>query len=118
MMLFRTKGPTNHFQTKHSIQAVKRSGLCKFLFHLSLSKKMSKKKLKSILTIDFSTSLTKHLEKIFLKMISEFIKFVFKSKISIRTDFFETSIYCTSKGAGKNTSLNKLLSMLCIYVFI
>ena len=51
-------------------------------------------------------------------MISEFIKFVFKSKISIRTDFFETSIYCTSKGAGKNTLLNKLLSMQCIYVFI
>ena len=116
-MLFRTKGPTNHFQTKPSIQAVKRSGLCKILFHLSLSKKMSKK-LKSILTIDFSTSLIKHLKKIFLKMISEFIKFVFKSKISIRTDFFETSIYCTSKGAGKNTLLNKLLSMLCIYVFI
>ena len=60
-----------------------------------------KKKAKSISTFDFSTLYTTILHKLLLKVLSETINFVFKSKVRKRIGFSKTFIYWTSKGAGR-----------------
>ena len=60
-----------------------------------------KKKTKSIPTFDFNTLYTTILHKLLLKVLSETISFVFKSKVRKRIGFSKTFIYWTSKGAGR-----------------
>ena len=66
-----------------------------------LNKINVKKKAKSISTFDFSPLYTTILHKLLLKVLSEIINFVFKSKVRKRTGFSKTFIYWTSKGAGR-----------------
>ena len=66
-----------------------------------LNKINVKKKAKSISTFDFSTLYTAILHKLPLKVLSEIINFVFKSKVRKRIGFSKTLIYWTSKGAGR-----------------
>ena len=66
-----------------------------------LNKVNVKKKAKSISTFDFSTLCTTIPHKLFLKVLSEVINFVFKSKVRIRSGFSKTPICSTSKGAGR-----------------
>ena len=66
-----------------------------------LSKISVKKKAKSISTFDFSTLHTIILHKLLLKVLSEIINFVFKSKVRKRIGFSKTLIYWTSKDAGR-----------------
>ena len=68
---------------------------------------------KFISTFDFSTLYTTIPHNLLLKVLSEVIKFAFKSKVIKRIAFSITSIYRTSKGAEEDISLNKLLLMLC-----
>ena len=70
---------------------------------------------KSISTFDFSTLYMTIPHNLLLKVLSAVIKFVFKSKVTKRIAFSITCIYRTSKGAEEDTSLNKLLSMLCLF---
>ena len=66
-----------------------------------LNKINVKKKAKSISAFDFSTLHTTILHKLLLKVLSEIINFVFKSKVRKRIGFSKTFIYWTSKGAGR-----------------
>ena len=70
---------------------------------------------KSISTFDFSTLHTTIPHKLLLKVLSEVIKFVFKSKVTKRIAFSITPIYRTSKKAEEDTSLKKLLSIPCLF---
>ena len=72
-----------------------------FSIGTKLNKINVKKKAKSISTFDFSTLYTTILHKLLLKVLSEIIKFVFKSKVRKRIGFSKTFIYWTSKGAGR-----------------
>ena len=58
-----------------------------------LNKINVKKKAKSISTFDFSTLHTTILHKLLLKVFSEIINFVFKSKVRKRIGFSKTFIY-------------------------
>ena len=58
-------------------------------------------KKKSISTFDCSTLYTTILHKLLLKVPSEVINFFFKSKVRKCIGFSKTSIYWTSKGAGR-----------------
>ena len=58
-------------------------------------------KKKYISTFECSTLYTTILHKFLLKVSSEFIKFFFKSKVRKCIGFSKTSIYWTSKGAGR-----------------
>ena len=82
-----------------------------------------KKKAKSISTSDFSTLYTTIWHKLLLKVLSEVIKFVFKSKVTKRIAFSITSNYRTSKGAGrryftKQTLVNAISILIskCFYI--
>ena len=66
-----------------------------------LNKINAKKEAKSISTFDFSTLHTTTLHKLLLKVASEIINFVFKSKVRKRIGFPKTFVYWTSKGAGR-----------------
>ena len=96
------------------IQAVRNSGLCKILFPIAtkLNKINAQKKAKSISAFEFSMLYSTIPDKLLLKMLSEVINFVFKSKVRKRIGFSKTQIYWTSKGAGrryftKQTLINK-----------
>ena len=82
------------------IQAVRNSGLCKTLPIATMLNKINVKK-KSISTFDCSTLYTTILHKLLLKVLSEVINFFFKSKVRKCIGFSKTSIYWTSKGAGR-----------------
>ena len=66
-----------------------------------LNKISVKKKAKSISTFDFSTFYSAIPHKLLIKVLSEIINFVFKSKVRKRIGFSKTFIYWTSKGAGR-----------------
>ena len=66
-----------------------------------LNKINVKKKAKSISTFNFSNLHTTILHKLLLKVLSEIINFVFKSKVRKGISFSKTFIYWTSKGAGR-----------------
>ena len=77
-----------------------------------LNKINVKKKTKSISAYEFSILYTTIPDKLLLKVLSEVINFVFKSKVRERIGFSKTYIYWTSKGAGwryftKQTHINK-----------
>ena len=58
-------------------------------------------KKKSISTFQCSTFYTTTLDKLLIKVFSEVISFVFKSKVRQHIGFSKTSIYWTSKGVGR-----------------
>ena len=58
-------------------------------------------KKKSISTFDCSTLYTTILHKLLLKVLSEAINFFFKSKVRKCIGFSKTSIYWSSRGAGR-----------------
>ena len=58
-----------------------------------LNKTNAKKKAKSVSTFDFSTLYTTIPQKLLIKVLSEVINFVFKSKIIKHIGFSKTSIY-------------------------
>ena len=58
-------------------------------------------KKKSISTFECSTFYTTTLDKLLIKVLSEVISFVFKSKVRQHIGFSKTSIYWTSKGVGR-----------------
>ena len=66
-------------------------------------------KKKYISTFECSTLYTTILHKFLLKVSSEFIKFFFKSKVRKCIGFSKTSIYWTSKGAGRRHFTKKTL---------
>ena len=72
-----------------------------FLVVTKLNKINVKKKAKSVSTFDFTTLSTTISHKLPIKVFSEVIIFVFKSKIRTRIGFSKTSIYWTSEGAGR-----------------
>ena len=59
------------------------------------------KKAKSIPTFDFGTLYTTIPHELLIKLFSKVIKFDFKSQVRKRIGFSKTSIYCTSKEAGR-----------------
>ena len=61
----------------------------------------TRKGAKTISTNDFSTLYTTILHNFLIKVLSDIIYFVFKSKIPSKIGFSATSIYRTSKGLGK-----------------
>ena len=65
-----------------------------------LNKINFKKKAESISAFEFSILYTTIPDKLLLKVLSEVINFVFKSKVRERIGFSKTYIYWTSKGAG------------------
>ena len=72
-------------------------------------------KKKPISTFDCSTLYTTIRHRLLLKVLSEIINFAFKSKVRKRLGFSKTSIYWTSKGAGrryftKQTLVNAIFS--------
>ena len=64
-----------------------------------LNKINVKKKYSS--TFESSTFYTTTLDKLLIKMLSEFISFVLKSKVRQHIELSKTSIYWTFKGAGR-----------------
>ena len=67
-------------------------------------------KKKSISTFECSTFYTTTLDKLFIKVLSEVISFVFKSKVRQHIGFSKTSIYWTSsKGVGRRYFTKKTL---------
>ena len=66
-------------------------------------------KKKSISTFECSTFYTTTLDKLLIKVLSEVISFVFKSKVRQHIGFSKTSIYWTSKGAGRRHFTKKTL---------
>ena len=66
-------------------------------------------KKKSVSTFECSTFYTTTLDKLLIKMLSEVISFVFKSKVRQHIGFSKTSIYWTSKGAGRRYFTKKTL---------
>ena len=58
-------------------------------------------KKKSISTFECSTFYTTTLDKLLIKVLSEVISFVFKSKVRQHIGFSKTSIYWTSKDVGR-----------------
>ena len=66
-------------------------------------------KRKSISTFDCSTLYATILHKLLLKVPSEVINFFFKSKVRKCIGFSKTSIYWTSKGAGRRYFTKKTL---------
>ena len=96
------------------IQAVRNSGKCKIFSDWTMLNKIHVRKT-SILTFNCSTSYTTILHKLLLKVLSEVINFVFKSKKSVNDWLLQTYIYWTSKWAWReleeDTSLNKPMSI-------
>ena len=70
--------------------------------------KISVKK-KSVSTFECSTFYTTTLDKLLIKVLSEVISFVFKSKVRQHIGFSKTSIYWTSKGVGRRYFTKKTL---------
>ena len=66
-------------------------------------------KKKSVSTFQCSTFYTTTLDKLLIKVLSDVISFVFKSKVRQHIDFFKTSIYWTSKGVGRRYFAKKTL---------
>ena len=66
-------------------------------------------KKKSISTFECSTFYTTTLDKLLIKVLSEVISFVFKSKVRQHIGFSKTSIYWTSKGVGRRYFTKKTL---------
>ena len=62
-----------------------------------------------ITTYDFSTLCTTLLQNLLIKVLSEIIHFVFKTKVRSKVWFSATSIYRTSKGLGKRFFTEKNL---------
>ena len=91
--------------------ACKKFWLCKNYFPIGakLNKINVKKKAKYISTFDFSTLHTTILHKLLLKVLSEIINFVFKSKVKKRIGLSKTFIYWTSKGSGRRYFTNQNL---------
>ena len=58
-------------------------------------------KKKSVSTLECSTFYTTTLDKLLIKVLSEVISFLFKSKVRQHIGFSETSIYWASKVAGR-----------------
>ena len=58
-------------------------------------------KKKSISTFECSTFYTTTLDKLLIKVLSEVISFVFKSKVRQHIGFSKTSVYWASKGVGR-----------------
>ena len=74
-------------------------------------------KKKSISTFECSTFYTTTLDKLLIKVLSEVISFVFKSKVRQHIGFSKTSIYWTSKGVGrryltKHTLVNAIFFLI------
>ena len=61
----------------------------------------TRKRAKSISTFDFSTLYTTIPHNLLIKVLSEIVKFVFKSKVRRRIGFSNSSLYWTTKGVGK-----------------
>ena len=70
---------------------------------------MSRKKAKSVSAFEFSVFYTTIPDKLLLKVLSEVINFVFKSKVRKRTGFSKTYVYWTSKVAGKGYFTKQIL---------
>ena len=66
-------------------------------------------KKKSVSTFECSTFYTTTLDKLLIKVLSEVISFVFKSKVRQHIGFSKTSIYWTSKGVGRRYFTKKTL---------
>ena len=74
-------------------------------------------KKKSISTFECSTIYTPTLDKLLIKVISEVISFVLKSKVRQHIGFSKTSIYWTFKDVGiryvtKHTSVNAIYFLI------
>ena len=77
---------------------------------------------KSISTFECSTFYTTTLDKLLIKVLSEVINFVFKSKVRQHIAFSKISIYWTSKGVGrryftKKTLVNAIFFLINKYFF-
>ena len=81
-----------------------------FPFMTKLNKIDVKKKAKSISTVDFSTLHITIPHKFLLKVLSEVIDFVFKSKVRKRIGLSKKSIYWTSKGNERGYFIKKTLA--------
>ena len=66
-------------------------------------------KKKSVSTFECSNFYTTTLDKHFIKVLSEVISFLFKSKVRQHIGFSKTSIYWTSKGVGRRYFTKKTL---------
>ena len=69
----------------------------------------TRKRPKKISTYDFSILYTRTLHNLLIKVLSEIIHFVFKSKVRVKIGFSATSIYWTSNGVGKRFFTEKNL---------
>jgi len=69
----------------------------------------TRRKAKGISTYDFSTLYTTILHNLLIKVLSEIIRFVFKSKVRSKIGFSAASIYWTSKGSGRRYFTEKTL---------
>ena len=72
-------------------------------------------KKKSISIFVCSTFYTTILDKFLIKVLSEVINFVFKSKVRQHIGFSKTSIYWTSKDVGRRYFTKQTLSTLYLY---
>ena len=79
-----------------------------------LNKNNVKKTAKSISFFDFSKLYTTIPYKFLLKMLSEVINFVYKSKVGKELAFLKHLFIGLPRELEEYTSLNKLLSMLCL----
>ena len=86
-----------------------------FPIDTNLNKINVKEKAKSISISDFSTLHTTILHKLLLKVLSEIINFVFKSKVRKRIGFSKTFIYWILRVLEEDSLLNKILSMLYLF---
>ena len=77
----------------------------------NLNKSNVKKKAKSISAFEFSILFKTIPHKLLLKVLSEVINFVFKSKVSKRIGFFKHTSIGLLRVLEEDTSLNKLLSI-------
>ena len=99
-----------NFQNDFDIVESFHNNCCaKFLSNCKLNKIHGKKKAKSVSTFDLSTSYTTIPHKLQMKVFSQFISFVFKSKIRKRIGFSKTSIYWLLRELEEHASLNNLL---------
>ena len=82
-----------------------------------LNKINTKKKVKSISTFDFTTPYTAIPHNLLIKVLSEVIDFVFKSKAPSRISFSETSVYWTSNGCGRRYFTSQTLIDVISFLF-
>ena len=77
-----------------------------------------KKNAKSLYTFDFSTLYTTIPHKLLIEVLSNIIKFVFKSNSNKKIGFSESSVYWTNEGVGKRYFTQKSLIECVSYLIL